>query len=240
MADYTIEHWTTGQTLPDGENASAISVSVNNRAATRQAIINHVRQNGMNFVERSDWAAHKNRSRKMHDDWDYTKIAIHHAGRSFMCGPAALQLQDIQDMQMNRGADAMDDIGYHYALDCFGNVFEGRDIRFKGESVHHYNTGVIGIVLMENLSISEEGHDSVAGVRKFLHRIGFDPTPSIPEAQRQSIAKFINILCDFFHISTLGGHREFPGQLGEGKICPGDIGLALVSELRETTGLSAP
>ncbi|RZF27371.1 N-acetylmuramoyl-L-alanine amidase [Paraburkholderia sp. UYCP14C] len=240
MVDYTIEHWTTGQTDLNGENSLAISISINNRAATRQAIINHVRQSGMNFIERSNWAAHKNRSQRMRDDWDYTKIAIHHAGRSFNCGPAALQLQDIQDMQMNRGVDAMDDIGYHYALDCFGNVFEGRGIRFKGENVSHYNTGVIGIVLLENLSSSDEGYDSVTAIRKFLHRMGFDPTPSVPEIQRQSIAKFINILCDFFHINTLGGHREFPGQSGEGKICPGNVGLTLVGELRKTTGLSAP
>ena len=124
MADYTIEHWTTGQTKPNGEKKEVVSISVNNRAATRQAIINRVNQSGMNFVERSDWAAHKKRPERMHDDWNYTKIAIHHAGRSFTCGPAALQLQDIQDMQMRRKSAPMDDIGYHYALDCFGNVFE--------------------------------------------------------------------------------------------------------------------
>jgi hypothetical protein len=91
----------------------AVLIKVDNRAATRQAIISHVRKNGMNFVERSDWAAHKNRSERMRDDWDYTKIAIHHAGRSFTCGPAALQMQEIQDMQMDRRKAASDDIGYH-------------------------------------------------------------------------------------------------------------------------------
>ena len=51
---------------------------------------------------------------------------------------------------------------------------------------------------------------------------------------------FIAILHEFFYINTLGGHREFPGQLGEGKICPGNVGLALVKELRNFSGLSAP
>lgn len=90
MADYIIEHWTSGRTTLDGDTGNAISISVNNRAATRQAIINRIRQTGINFVERSDWAAHKNRSSRMRDEWNYTKIAIHHAGRSFTCGPAAL------------------------------------------------------------------------------------------------------------------------------------------------------
>jgi N-acetylmuramoyl-L-alanine amidase len=218
----------------------AVSIKIHDRAATRQAIINHVRQDGMNFVERSDWAAHKNRSERMHDDWNYTKIAIHHSGRSFTCGPAALQMQEIQDMQMGKSTAASDDIGYHYALDCFGNVFEGRDIRFKGENVHNYNTGVIGVVLLENLSAPDEGRDGVAMVRKLLDTIGFNERPLPPEKQKQSLEAFIVILREFFFINTLGGHREFPGQLGEGKICPGNAGLALVKDLREITGLSGP
>lgn len=240
MADYKIEHWTSGQTSTDGCAAKAISISVNDRAATRQAIINRVRRHGMNFVERSDWAAHKNRAERMQADWGYSKIAIHHAGRSFACGPAALQLQAIQEMQMSRRAAASDDIGYHYALDCFGDVFEGRDIRFKGEHVHNYNTGVIGIVLLENLAQPPEGGDGVSRVRSLLDTIGYKLQPSVPGEQKRSLEALIAILCEFFHVHTLGGHREFPGQLGEGKICPGNVGLALVKALRQSTGLNAP
>jgi len=238
--DYKIEHWTSSRSALGSSKDDAIAISVNNRAATRQAIINHVRHKGLNFVERSDWAAHKNRSARMTDDWDYSKIAIHHAGRSFSCGPAALQLQEIQDMQMGKAVAPSDDNGYHYALDCFGNIFEGRDIRFKGENVHNYNTGVIGVVLLENLSDSEEGGDRVAKIRKLLDTIGLNKRPQIPDKQKQSVHRFIGILQEFFYITTLGGHREFPGQLGEGKICPGNVGLSLVTELRTLTGLSAP
>jgi hypothetical protein len=124
--------------------------------------------------------------------------------------------------------------------DCFGNVFEGRDIRFRGENVHNNNTGVIGVVLLENLAAPDEGHDGVAMVRKLLDAIGFNEQPLPPVKQKQSLEAFIAILRDFFFINTLGGHREFPGQLGEGKICPGNVGLALVKDLRKSTGLSAP
>jgi hypothetical protein len=238
--DYNIEHWTSSCSVLGSSKDDAITISVNNRAATRQAIINRVRQGSMNFVERSYWAAHKNRSERMSNDWDYSKIAIHHAGRSFSCGPAALQLQEIQDMQMGKSVAPSDDIGYHYALDCFGNIFEGRDIRFKGENVHNYNTGVIGIVLLENLTDAEEGGDRVAKVRKFLDTIGLHRRAQVPDKQKQSVQRFIDILREFFCITTLGGHREFPGQLGEGKICPGNVGLSLVTELRRSAGLSAP
>ena len=53
------------------------------------------------------------------------------------------------------------------------------------------------------------------------------------------ICRFI-IISEFFYIHTLGGHREFHGQLGEGKICPGNVGLAVVKEIRKTTGLGKP
>lgn len=240
MTDYSVNHWTHSRTTPRSDIDEIISVAVNDRAATRQALIDRVRQLRMNFVERSDWAAHKNRAPAMRDDWNYTKIAVHHAGRSFTCGPAALQLQDIQEMQMGRAIAASDDIGYHYALDCFGNVFEGRDIRFKGEHVHNYNKGVIGIVLLENLATPGEGHDGVARVTKLLSLMGLKQKPTVPEQQKSSLAALIGVLQEFFNITTLGGHREYPGQLGEGKICPGNEGLALVDEMRRSTGLKAP
>ncbi|AMP14594.1 peptidoglycan recognition family protein [Collimonas pratensis] len=237
-AHYTPTQWTTAFTESDYICKPFKLVTVNDRAATREAIITRVRQQGMEFVERSSWAAHKNRSEKMKDDWNYTKIAIHHAGRSFSCGPAALQLQEIQGEQMQR--ISADDIGYHYALDCFGNVFEGRDIRFKGEHVHNYNTGVIGIVLLENLAEPEEGGDTVSAVRKFFSAMGANEQPVVPAAQSESATKFIAILREFFAITTLGGHREFPGQTREGKICPGNVGLSFVKKARAASGLAAP
>lgn len=133
-----------------------------------------------------------------------------------------------------------DDIGYHYAIDCFGNIYEGRDIRFKGEHVREHNTGAIGIVLLENLAEPHEGGDPVAIVKSVLDAVGYEQRPTVPTAQRQSIEKFIPILCEFFEITALGGHREFPDQANEGKICPGNIGLELVKQLRSKTGLAAP
>jgi hypothetical protein len=237
-AHYKVEHWTTATGEANYKNQPAVRITVNDRAAVRYAIINRVRQNGLEFVERSAWAAHKNRSEKMKDDWSYRNIAIHHAGRSFACGPAALQLQEIQIEQMAR--IKADDIGYHYAIDCFGNIYEGRDIRFKGEHVREHNTGTIGIVLLENLAASPEGGDAVATVKSLLDAVGYGKRPVVPTAQMQSTEKVIGILREFFGITALGGHREFPDQAGDGKICPGNIGLDLVKQLRSTTGLAAP
>ncbi|MFC0402922.1 hypothetical protein [Paraburkholderia rhizosphaerae] len=85
-----------------------------------------------------------------------------------------------------------------------------------------------------------EGNDGVAKVRKFFNSLGLNRQSAVPEAQKRAIEIFIRILQDFFYINTLGGHREFPGQLDEGKICPGNVGMKLVKDLRKSTGLSAP
>lgn len=235
---YKVAHWTVATAEANYKNQSATEITVNDRAATRQAIINRVRQNGMKFVERSEWGAHKNRPEKMVNDWNYQSVAIHQAGRSFSCGVASRRLQEIQDDQRAR-IDA-DDIAYHYAIDCQGNIYEGRDIRFKGEHLRKFNTGVIGIVLLQNLSEPDEGSDAVAKVKSFLNAIGINQHPKVPSVQKDSAEKFLKVLREFFKISVLGGHREFPNQTNDGKICPGKVGLVLVKQLRETLGLAAP
>lgn len=234
-ADYKAEHWTSGKAEKNYKNQPPIEITVNDRAATRKAIISRVRQSNMEFIERSDWAAHKNKSQNMVNDWDYTKVVIHHAGRSFTCGPAALQMKQIQEDHMDAKIQPKDDFSYHYAVDCFGNIYEGRDIRFKGEHIADYNTGAIGIVILENLTEPGEGK----GISSYITK-AFSGMPSVPAHQAEAVQKLVTILKDFFPLTTLGGHREFPGQKTSGKICPGNIGIVLVNIIRNNVGLAAP
>ncbi|TFW08736.1 N-acetylmuramoyl-L-alanine amidase [Oxalobacteraceae bacterium OM1] len=238
---HPIERWTSATAVENYKNQPATEITVNDRAATRHAIIARVRQHELEFIERSHWAAHRNRSANMRDDWNYEAIAVHTAGRSHACGPAALQLQAIQDMQMGTKDSPKDDIAYHYALDCFGNVYEGRDIRFKGEHLYQFNTGAIGIVLLENLIESSETDDVVGKALRFLGKLGYRRQPMAPEAQQHALLHLISILREVFPIKTLGGHREFPRQAkGDGRVCPGNVGIALVERVRIATGLAMP
>lgn len=135
---------------------------------------------------------------------------------------------------------SFDDISYHYGIDCQGMIYEGRDIRFKGESVRLYNTGVIGIVLLNNLSTAEEGGDIVALGRKGLEHIGVSTTNVIPALQIDAVLGLITALKSTFFIKYFGGHREFPNQSAAGKICPGNIAMELVKAIRIKTQLLAP
>ncbi len=221
--------------IPD-QSIAPVEITVNDRAATREAIIRKVRSLGHEFVERSGWKAN-NPKNTLDDDWDYSMIALHHAGRSYSCGIGAEQMLETQEFQQKGRPD---DIAYHFGIDCSGIVYEGRDIRFKGSSVLEFNTGVIGIVLMNNLTTAEEGDDIVAFGRKTLEYLGINTTNKIPTPQIDATINLISALRSVFVIEHFGGHMEYPRQKAEGKICPGNIGMKLVKKIRKKTHLSAP
>lgn len=210
-------------------------ITVNDRAATRATIFRRITAAGFPAIERSDWAARKLKA-EFDDDWDYSMIAIHHAGRGEICNPGSLQMQDIQTLHEKSG---FGDVGYHFGIDCSGFIFEGRDIRYKGNHLNEFNTGVIGIVLLRNLTTVEEGDDHVADVRVFAKdEIGYDTTPIIPLLQKSALIALVKILKGVFEISILGGHKEYPHQ--SGKICPGNVAMEFVTILRSQTSLVAP
>ncbi|AZD90267.1 MULTISPECIES: N-acetylmuramoyl-L-alanine amidase [Pseudomonas] len=224
------------QEIKPGEFMCPIPITVNDRAATREAIIKKVRSLDATFVERSSWGAVKGKP-DMVMDWDYSMIALHHAGRSHSCTPGAEQMQEIQKGHLSQ---KYDDIGYHYGVDCTGQIFEGRDIRLQGSSVLKFNTGLIGIVLLENLTTPEEGGDWIAKGRVALDHIGYSTTNVIPAVQIDALMHLIEALKSVFVIKNFGGHREYPGQASEGKICPGNIGMELVRNIRAKTKLLPP
>lgn len=236
MTSSTFKTTTKAQEVKPGQPLVPVAITVNDRAATREAIIRKVRSLKHQFIERSSWGAAKGKS-SMASDWDYAMIALHHAGRSYSCGGGSEQMLKTQDMQMDKGYD---DIGYHYGIDCQGNIYEGRDIRFKGSSVHNFNTGVIGIVLLNNLTTAEEGGDVVALGRESLEYLGISTTNTIPTAQIDALLNLISALKSVFVIKNFGGHREYPGQTAEGKICPGNVGMDLVRAIRTRTNLLSP
>jgi hypothetical protein len=212
-----------------------VEITVNDRAATREAIIRKVRSLGHEFFERSGWKA-ETPKKALEYDWDYTMIALHHAGRSYSCGSGIEQMLDTQELHQKQ----FDDISYHFGIDCTGTVYEGRDIRFKGSNVRLYNTGVIGVVLLNNLTTPEEGSDWITFTRKALKSVGVDTTNKIPAPQKEATLNLITALKSFFFIEYFGGHMEYPGQKGEGKICPGRIAMRFVNSVRSKTNLLKP
>lgn len=157
--------WTSAQALQNGTDTAPIEISVNDLAATRQAIIRLMEFDNIPFVERFEWHSAPT-GENMALDWDYSMIALHHAGRSYTCGMNESQMHRILFEHVDK--KGFQDIGYHYAIGCDGTVIEARDIRFKGSGVANYNTGVISIVLLNNYSSPGEGGGAIGHVHEFL------------------------------------------------------------------------
>jgi hypothetical protein len=132
-ADYQIEHWISGRAERTGSRNCATEIVVNDRAATREAIISSLRRRGVTVKTRSDWHA-KMPQVNPPEDWDYTAIALHHAGNSFSCDIGGLdQIRKAEDIDFG----SFHQLSYHYAIDCTGIVYEALDIRQKGAHIRN-------------------------------------------------------------------------------------------------------
>jgi hypothetical protein len=194
----------------------------------------------LHIVERSVWAATETAT-ALPNDWNYDGIAIHHAGNSYSC--SATGVGEMQRLQVDERARGFADVGYHYAIACSGTVFEGRDLRRKGEHVAKQNTGLIGIVLLADFTARGEGARFGKNETRFgrlRDQLDFSHEDKVPDPQLKSLTDLIQTLRRYFDITTLGGHREFAARLGDERSCPGDIVLSLIQNLRTRYGLSAP
>lgn len=251
MADYTIEHWTTAQTTVDGSKKDAVTIRVDDRAATRQAIITQLKRKGYPLIERSSWHAQPPHPGMRPSHWDYQDIVIHHAGRSYSCGaPSIEEIQHVQAEDMGR-SPPFNDAGYHYAVSCQGEIYEARDIRFIGEHVAGDNTGKIGIVFLADLVEAGEAFeqeysnlsfmDKIKNIRVILtdQIIVKHDNPTIQ--QLTAAIALCSVLKDYFHIHRLGGHREYQRLANhKGRACPGNLGMDIVKSLRSRLSLSPP
>ncbi|WP_109126596.1 N-acetylmuramoyl-L-alanine amidase [Dyella sp. C11] len=254
MSDYILRHWTSATTSVGSTKDDAVEITVNNRAATRQAIIDSLAKKGYVVAERSAWGAKPNKPEAKSSHWDYTDIVLHHAGRSYSCSAgiqgAVEQMKRAQETDMS-SSQHFEDIGYHYGISCAGDILEGRDVRLVGEHVSFGNTGKLGIVLLENLAVAGEGWTHEYSKKPLEKKardtanIARDATAFnsqiAPVSQTRALQALVETLRTFFNINSLGGHREYQMLVGAGgRACPGRYGMDVVNWLRQVSGLSAP
>ena len=229
-----------------------VQVGVDHKAATRQAVIVAIRREKVIFRTRSDWKA-KPPAKNPEVDWDYSSIALHHAGNSYSCtadGAAELRKAESTDIS------SFGHLSYHYAIDCNGVVYEALDIRFKGAHIEGGNTGVVGIVFLADLSVAGEAEKYgpgawnvtkkrgvIAGVKEWLGQENdkADLTHDKPsEKQLEAASVLVKSLLNFFDIEKLGGHREFAKTHGTSRACPGTYGMSIAAQLRREFKLAPP
>lgn len=160
---------------------------------------------------------------------------MHHASNSFECSNT---INDIQEEHLKK----YNDIGYHYAVNCNGVMFEGRPIIFKGSHLSGANTHKIGIVMIGDFSVRGEADLSLKTPSSLLDNIDFFEVGEVPQAMHESIVKLITCLLENFpNLDTLlGEHKEFANKLSQPRYCPGRYGIEEMNRLRAHFSLDGP
>ena len=169
-------------------------------------------------IRRDQWGA-KPPKDTLDFDWHYDSIVVHYTGHDNL-----LSMRSIQDFDVNH--QHWSDVSYHYAVSRGGQIFEGRQLVYKGAHVKLQNTGKIGIVCMGDFD---------PGLRSLLGGDGWNGDP-VESAMLASLERLSRALMRVFPIKVFGGHREF----GDTEVCPGSSLLPAVTAMRERFKLAAP
>lgn len=239
--------WAKIEAKRAAEALKTVAIKVNHRAATRQAIIVELRRQKLAFRTRSEWNA-KDAPKAVAPDWDYHGIALHHSGNSFSCdADSAAQIHKIEEIDLKK----FEQISYHYAIGCDGVIYEALDIRNKGAHIAGGNTGVIGIVMLADLSVRGEAYREEYKEKSWFGKVRgvFDWGPDKVDVvtdepqgpQIEALYSLVKTLRKFFPITALGGHREFQRiATKDGRACPGVYGMILIDMLRHDLGMEGP
>jgi hypothetical protein len=125
-----------------------------------------------------------------------TSITLHHQGETFTRDrDVPAYLRNLQDW--SRREKHWIDIPYHYIIDFDGNVYEGRDIRFAGDTNTQYDPA---------------GHALVEVVGNYE-----DIAPN--ERQLATIVKLFTWLCRTYSVppDSINAHKD----VASGTVCPG-------------------
>ncbi|WP_148714722.1 peptidoglycan recognition protein family protein [Chitinolyticbacter meiyuanensis] len=228
-----------------GQKIVPHKITVNDKAATRQAIILALRRAGFTFKTRSEWGAKPGKAK---EDWDYDSIALHHAGNSFSCHADGVeQLKKAEEIDFGK----FQQLSYHYAIDCAGTIYEALDVRYKGAHISGGNTGVLGIVMLADFSVHGEAYEQeykekstweqIKGAAGWIADKADTATDEPTDAQIKALYKLVEVLKTVFFLEVFGGHQEFQrNATGEGRACPGRYGMDLVNMIRKDLNMKIP
>ena len=108
----------------------------------------------MGAISRASWAKGNPIPRNMSRMLPVKYITIHHDGMSPFTNTsksaAASRLETIRRSHLRRNGGKWGDIGYHFAIDPSGRLWEGRPLTWQGAHVRARNEGNIGVVVLGN------------------------------------------------------------------------------------------
>ena len=142
-----------------------------------------------------------------------THVSIHHGGPvggpRFSFKTASETWRSWQAFHMD--TNGWNDIGYHFGVDAYGRLYEGRPVTALPAAVGGHNTGSLGIVFLQDGRF----HKLTFLQRRTLKELfekgipsrGIPPLKKLAKDPRDGVGVF--------------GHREYSGH--ESNACPGGL-----------------
>jgi hypothetical protein len=123
-------------------------------------------------LPRSRWAAGRPVPNLMNRMLPVRYLTVHHDGMRPFYGnsvrDAAGRLEAIRRSHRGRG---WGDIGYHFAIDRAGNVWEGRPLAYQGAHVKNYNEYNLGVLCLGNFDEQQPTQAQIASLNTFVNRL---------------------------------------------------------------------
>ncbi len=134
------------------------------------------RRIGIPVVARAEWGAMPPKLALMDRTVGaYTRLTVHHSADRDpvqLDGSAARSFQAVRDIQrahMNGKETHYGDIGYHFVIDPYGRVIEGRDLAYQGAHAKgDNNVRNIGICVIGNFDNEKPTQAALAALRRTL------------------------------------------------------------------------
>ena len=162
-------------------------------------------------LKRTTWTQAKPRLTDIKPMVPIRFITIHHDALPL---PAVSSMAGVKArLELIRRAHTKDrgwsDIGYHFAVDRAGRVWEARSLKYQGAHVKNHNEGNIGIVLLGNFELSTPTAPQINALNRLVR--GFRSIYRIP---------LQNVRC----------HQEWSGAV---TACPGKSLARYVTKARK-------
>jgi len=126
-------------------------------------------------IPRSSWAKGSPIPRHMNRMLPARYITVHHDGMSSFTSTskssAALRLETIRKSHLRRDGGRWGDIGYHFAIDPAGRLWQGRPLTWQGAHVKAKNEGNIGIVVLGNYERQSVNRSQTAAINSTLRTL---------------------------------------------------------------------